>query len=114
MVTREQILAALRTVIDPELHHNIVDLGLIYRAEVKEGGRIEIDLTLTTPACPLAPYIVAKINEALVKVQGVEDVAVNLVFDPPWTIEKIDPNLRFDLFPNYIPPSTPSDSLGGY
>ncbi len=114
MLEREHVITALKTVIDPELHHNIVDLGLIYRAEVKDGGRVEIDLTLTTPACPLAPFIVAKINEALVKVQGVEDVAVSLVFDPPWTIQKIEPNLRFEIFPNYIPSSTPSDSLGGY
>ena len=110
MLLREHVLAALKTVIDPELHHNIVDLGLIYRAEVKEGGRVEIDLTLTTPACPLAPYIVSQIHQALVQVEGVADVAVNLVFDPPWTIERIEKNLRLELFPNWISPQSPASS----
>ena len=120
MLTKEHILEALRTVIDPELHHNIVDLGLVYGVEIKSEAatgshpvdgqqgvtlsHVVIDLTLTTPACPLAPYIVSRINEALVNIPGVTDVAVNLVFDPPWTLERIEANLRLELFPNWIPP----------
>ena len=103
MVTKEQIFEALKTVIDPELNYNIVELGLVYRAEVKD-GKVEIDVTLTTPACPLAPIIVSRITEKVAPIPGVEDIKVNLVFDPPWTIEKMAPSVRLELFPNWIPP----------
>ena len=112
MVNREHLLTALKTVIDPELHCNIVDLGLVYGVELKDNGRVEIDLTLTTPACPLAPHIMGQIKTALNKVRNVKDVVVNLVFDPPWSLAKIDPNLRLELFPNYMPSFTPRDSDG--
>ena len=105
MPNKEQVTEALKTVIDPELHYNIVDLGLVYKIDIREGGIVDIDLTLTTPACPLAPYIVSRINEALVNVPGVKDVAINLVFDPPWSVEKIDSKVRMELFPNWMPPS---------
>ena len=104
MSLHDEIITALKTVIDPELHFNIVDLGLVYKIDMREGGIVDIDLTLTTPACPLAPYIVARINEALVKVPGVEDARVHLVFDPPWSVEKINPSVRMELFPNYMAP----------
>ena len=107
MLSRDHILATLRAVMDPELHCNIVDLGLVYGVELKDNGRVEIDLTLTTPACPLAPHIIGQIKTALNKVRNVKDVVVNLVFDPPWSMEKMDPSLRLELFPNYMPPLVP-------
>lgn len=102
MPTHEQLMEALQQVIDPELNYNIVDLGLVYRAEV-ENGKVEIDVTLTTPVCPLAPIIVSRITEKVAPLPGVEDIKVNLVFDPPWSIEKMNPSIRLELFPNWIP-----------
>ena len=83
MSAEEMVREALREVIDPEIGVNIVDLGMVYEVEV-EGESVEITMTLTTPACPLGPYIDAAVKEALEPVPGVTDVEVNLVWTPPW------------------------------
>lgn len=75
---------ALRTVIDPELGVNIVDLGLVYEADVVEGVA-QILITTTTPACPLGPYLSDGIRWALLKIDGVLDVAVEVTYDPLWS-----------------------------
>ena len=80
----EQLLEALREVIDPELGINVVDLGLIYNAEL-EKGHARVAMTLTTPACPLAPEVQAAAEAAIWRrVAGVESVDVRLVWSPPW------------------------------
>ena len=87
-VDPEAMSEALRTVIDPELGVNIVDLGLVYDAEVVEGvGRILI--TTTTPACPLGPYISDGIRWALLKLDGVLDVDIKVTYDPLWSPERM-------------------------
>jgi len=85
MVTEEDVKQALKTVMDPELGLNVVDLGLIYRIEVKENDVVEVDMTLTFPGCPLAARIVADVERTILSIPGVKDAIVNLVFDPPWT-----------------------------
>jgi metal-sulfur cluster biosynthetic enzyme len=74
---------ALRAVIDPELGVNIIDLGLVYRAEVVD-GRAEILITTTTPACPLGPYMSDGIRWALLKLDGILDVDIEVTYDPLW------------------------------
>ena len=82
--TEAAIWKALQTVDDPELGINVVDLVLIYGVSV-EGGRVEVRMTMTTPACPLGPHLSNAIEEALLmQVPGVEHVEVEIVWDPPW------------------------------
>jgi FeS assembly SUF system protein len=94
---REPIIAALRTVHDPEIPVNIYDLGLIYRIGIQGNGDVEIDMTLTAPACPVAGMMPVMVREALEKVDGVGNVKVELVWDPPWTQEKMTDEARLQL-----------------
>lgn len=86
MVTEEQVRAALKTVKDPEIPINLVDLGLIYKVEIDQ-GKVDIDMTLTAMGCPAAPQIVAQVKEAVEAVPGVDEASVNLVWSPPWKPE---------------------------
>ncbi len=88
-VSRETVLSALETVVDPEMGINIVDLGLIYDVRSSE-GHITVEMTLTTPRCPLAGMIVGEAEQAVRVVAGREDcVEIVLVWDPPWTPERM-------------------------
>jgi metal-sulfur cluster biosynthetic enzyme len=80
----EELRAVLQTVQDPELHMSIVDLGLVYGIYIDEQGVVTIELTLTSPACPIGPMIQGQAYHLLTQMDGVEDVEVNLVWDPPW------------------------------
>lgn len=82
--TPEQIREVLWYVEDPELRMSIVDLGLVYFIDIDNAGYVTIDLTLTTPACPIGPMLQGQIYHLLTQIDGVEDVEVNLVWDPPW------------------------------
>ena len=94
LITDELVREALREVIDPELGENLVDLGLVYGVRL-QGAAVEVDLTLTTPGCPLHASLHAAAERAIrVMVPGVEDVHVNLVFDPPWTPDLVSPAAR--------------------
>lgn len=83
------IWEALETVIDPEMYISIVDLGLVYEIDGPQDGLVTITMTLTTLGCPLFPVIERDIREAVAHVTGVTDVKINLVFDPPWGIERM-------------------------
>jgi radical SAM protein len=83
-VKRDDVVTALRTVLDPELGLSIVELGLVYRVET-EGGRVDITMTLTTPGCPIHDVMPDWVREAVLRVPGVTDARVSLTFDPPWT-----------------------------
>lgn len=93
---REAALAALRDVIDPEVGLNVVDLGLVYGVAV-DGGSVRVDLTMTTPACPLGEQIVRDAEARLRDVPGVAAVSVALVWDPPWSPAKMSPHARAAL-----------------
>lgn len=93
-ITESQVYARLATVIDPELHIDIVKLGLIYKVSVN-GKRIDVEMTLTTPGCPLAPVIDRMIKEALEPLGA--DINLELVWDPPWTIEHMADDARLEL-----------------
>lgn len=89
----EVVRAALRRVKDPELNLNIVDLGLVYGIAV-DGSRVSIDMSLTSPGCPSGPEIMTAAEQQIRALEGVEDVAVNLVWDPMWSPERIEPRIR--------------------
>ena len=88
---------ALREVHDPEIPVNVVDLGLVYRLEVKEGGMVDVDMTMTAPACPVAPQVMAEAKEKLLGVPGVEKVHVNLVWQPLWNPEMMSDAAKDEL-----------------
>jgi FeS assembly SUF system protein len=78
------MVAALKTVFDPEIPVDIYELGLVYKIDVDDGRNVEIDMTLTAPGCPVAGEMPTWVENAVASVQGVGNVKVNLVFDPPW------------------------------
>lgn len=94
---REGALAALRTCYDPELPVNIVDLGLVYRLEVLPDGVVEVDMTLTSPACPVAASLPGDVQRQLSALPGVTAARVNLVWDPPWTPDRMSEATRLQL-----------------
>ncbi len=81
---QREIVEALKEVFDPEIPVNVYDLGLIYDIDYEPSGEVNIDMTLTAPNCPMADQLVADVEAAAAKVEGVSVVNVNLVFDPPW------------------------------
>lgn len=89
----DQVKLALRKVKDPELNLNIVDLGLVYEVSVDEHD-VQIDMTLTSPGCPAGPQIMGDVERAVKALPGVAAVNINLVWDPFWTPEKIEPRVR--------------------
>lgn len=93
MVTKEQVIEALYEVYDPELAINIVDLGLIYDVEVNV-GHVLITMTLTTPGCPLHDSIEFSIHNRVGMVEGVQNIEVKLVWDPPWNPSKMSDQAR--------------------
>lgn len=95
MPTEEEVRSKLKEVMDPELGVNVVDLGLIYGVEVK-GNSVIVKMTFTTPACPLLNFLVQNV-ENKVKELGIEDVRVELVWDPPWTPERMSPEAKMQL-----------------
>jgi len=83
----------LRSVKDPELNLNIIDLGLVYGVEVEEGN-VRIEMTLTSPGCPAGPQIMNDIHKTLRAMDGVKDVDIEIVWEPYWTPERIEPKIR--------------------
>ena len=93
-----RVIAALRTVYDPELPVNIYDLGLVYRLDVDEAaGKVQIRMTLTAPGCPVAQTFPATVEDAVEAVQGVNEARVELVWDPPWSRDRMSEAARLDL-----------------
>ena len=91
------VLEALKTVRDPEIPVNLVELGLIYELIVKKGGIIFVEMTLTTPACPVAASMPSEVETAIRTVPGVTDVRVKLVWTPPWTQDLMSDEARLEL-----------------
>lgn len=83
------MVAAIKTVYDPEIPVDIYELGLIYKIDVDDDRNVEVDMTLTAPGCPVAGEMPIWVQEAIHMVEGVGDVKVNLTFDPPWDISKM-------------------------
>jgi len=93
----DAVVAALRSVFDPEIPVNIYDLGLIYRITRSGPGLVEIDMTLTAPGCPVAGDIVKSVEQAVGDADGVEGVRVTLVFEPPWDKSRMSEDVKLEL-----------------
>jgi FeS assembly SUF system protein len=91
------IIAALKTVYDPEIPADIYELGLIYRVDIDDDKNIQIDMTLTAPGCPVAGEMPGWVENAVSLVPGVASVDVNMVFDPPWTPDRMSDEARVAL-----------------
>jgi FeS assembly SUF system protein len=85
----DDIIGALKTVYDPEIPADIYELGLIYRIDIEDDRSVKIDMTLTAPGCPVAGEMPGWVQNAVGAVEGISDVEVNMVFDPPWTPDRM-------------------------
>lgn len=93
-ITREQVLKVLEKVNDPELRLNIVDLGLVYDIAITEENNVGVDMTLTTQACPVGPMIQMQAEAAVKSIPDVNQVDVQITFDPPWTPDRMSERLK--------------------
>jgi len=93
----QDIIAALKSVYDPEIPADIYELGLIYRVEIDDDRDIEVDMTLTAPGCPVAGEMPMWVEDAVGAVPGVGTVTVNMVFDPPWSPERMSDEAKVAL-----------------
>jgi len=93
----QQIIESIQTVFDPEIPVNIYELGLIYDVDVQPSGNVQIKMTLTSPACPSAQEIPLEVRRAAGRVNGVKDVEVDVVFDPPWSPDKMSDAAKVQL-----------------
>jgi FeS assembly SUF system protein len=93
----DPVFDALKTVRDPEIPINLVDLGLIYELLVKKGGIVFVEMTLTTPACPVAQSMPGEVEAAIAAVPGINEVRVNLVWTPPWDRDRMSEEAKLEL-----------------
>jgi len=96
-VTESQVYDALRKCMDPEIPVNVVDLGLIYGVKVASGKDVDIRMTMTTRGCPLHDTLVSDVKRYVSKINGIGNINVEIVWDPPWTLEKMNPGVREKL-----------------
>jgi FeS assembly SUF system protein len=97
---KENIIAAIKTVLDPEIPADIYELGLIYSIEIDDTGKVLIEMTLTSPMCPVADSMPMEVQEKVIAVEGVTDIDLRVVFDPPWDKSKMSDEalLLLDMF----------------
>ncbi|GHT35061.1 MAG: iron-sulfur cluster assembly protein [Prevotellaceae bacterium] len=93
----EKIVSMLKTVFDPEIPVNIYDLGLIYKVDADENGKVDIDMTLTAPNCPATDFIVEDVKMKVESIEGVSEVNVNIVFEPAWDKEMMSEEAKLEL-----------------
>ena len=94
---KEKIIEEIKKIYDPEIPVNIYDLGLIYKIDVKDDKNITIDMTLTSPNCPVADSLPNNVKGNVLKIDGIKDVKINLVWDPPWTKDKMSETAKIEL-----------------
>lgn len=94
---KDQIIEALKTIFDPEIPVNIYELGLIYDVDLTEDNDVHIKMTLTTPGCPVAQTFPGTVEDVIRQVKGVAEVNVELVWDPPWTIDNMSEEAKLSL-----------------
>ena len=96
MEVKDKIIEELRKIYDPELPVNIYELGLIYDIQIKD-KKVEIKMTLTTPNCPVAESLPKMVKDSILRLEGVDDVDLKLVWDPPWTKDKMSEAAKLEL-----------------
>ena len=94
---KENIIEEIKKIYDPEIPVNIYELGLIYNIKVNEEKKVEIEMTLTSPNCPVAESLPNMVKENILKVAGVEEVDLKLVWDPPWSKDKMSEAAKLEL-----------------
>ena len=94
---KDKIISEIKKIYDPEIPVNIYELGLIYKIEIKEAKKVNIDMTLTSPNCPVAESLPRMVKDNILKLDGVNDVDLNLVWDPPWTKDKMSEAAKLEL-----------------
>ena len=94
---KEAIIKEIKKIYDPEIPVNIYELGLIYKIEIIEKKKVNIDMTLTTPNCPVAESLPKMVKNNILQIDGVSDVDLNLVWDPPWTKDKMSEAAKLEL-----------------
>jgi len=97
MQIKDKIIEEIKKIYDPEIPVNIYDLGLIYKIDVKDDNNITIDMTLTSPNCPVADSLPNNVKGNVLKIDGIKDVKINLVWDPPWTKDKMSETAKIEL-----------------
>ena len=94
---KEKVINEIKKVYDPEIPVNIYELGLIYKIEINEKNVVKVDMTLTSPNCPVAESLPNQVKEYIIKVKGVSDVKLDLVWDPPWDKSKMSEAAKLEL-----------------
>ena len=94
---KEKIIEVIKKIYDPEIPVNIYELGLIYKFEIKEEKKVNIDMTLTSPNCPVAESLPKMVKDNILKLAEVDDVDLNLVWDPPWSKDKMSEAAKLEL-----------------
>ena len=94
---KSQVIEAIKKIYDPEIPVNIYELGLIYKIDVDEKNKVNIDMTLTSPNCPVAESLPKNVKENIMKVEGISDVNLNLVWEPPWDKDKMSEAAKLEL-----------------
>jgi|TARA_B100000780_G_scaffold178764_1_gene125338 FeS assembly SUF system protein len=94
---KEKVISEIKKIYDPEIPVNIYELGLIYNIDIDEKNKVNIDMTLTSPNCPVAESLPNSVKNNVLKVDGVSDVDLNLVWDPPWDKDKMSEAAKLEL-----------------
>ena len=94
---KNKVIEEIKKIYDPEIPVNIYELGLIYKVEVDEKNKVNIDMTLTSPNCPVAESLPKDVKENIKKIEGVSDVNLNLVWEPPWDKDKMSEAAKLEL-----------------
>jgi FeS assembly SUF system protein len=97
LAVEAEVIEMLRTVYDPEIPVNIYELGLIYDIDVDEDGTVDIEMTLTSPACPVAGSLPGQVEAKVREVEGVTDVHLELVWEPPWSMDRMSEEAKLEL-----------------
>ena len=94
---KDKIIAEIKKIYDPEIPVNIYELGLIYKIEISDEKKVNIEMTLTSPNCPVAESLPKMVKDNILKIDGVNDVDLKLVWDPPWTKDKMSEAAKLEL-----------------
>ena len=94
---KNKVIEVIKKIYDPEIPVNIYELGLIYKIDVDEKNKVNVDMTLTSPNCPVAESLPKQVKENILKVEGVSDVNLNLVWEPPWDKDKMSEAAKLEL-----------------
>jgi len=94
---KDKIVSEIKKIYDPEIPVNIYELGLIYKIDIKDAKKVNIEMTLTSPNCPVAESLPKMVKDNILKLDGVDDVDLKLVWDPPWTKDKMSEAAKLEL-----------------